>query len=260
MAAKHLQSVTAYSATGTALSVVSGRIAYTFRLRGPAATIDTACSSSLVSMHMAFSSLVMRQATMAFNTGVNLTLSPETPAMFQRAGMTTLDGRCKTLDASANGYVRGESVVTCLLHAGKGSETFGAILAGTSVNQAGRSATLTAPNGPSQQEVLRNALLYSDVRPEDVARLQLHGTGTPLGDPIEIGAASAVYAENHHSERKGSLTLLASKSWAGHGEPAAGMTGLWHVAQGLNHGCTLGISHLRSLNQHVVSSLGGANR
>ena len=111
-------------------------------------------------------------------------MAPETPAMFQRAGMTTLEGRCKTLDASADGYVRGEATVSSLLTLD--DEGCTAVLMGTAVNQAGRSATLTAPNGPSQQEVLRNALTSAEAPPEMVARLQMHGTGTPLGDPIEI--------------------------------------------------------------------------
>lgn len=211
ISAKHLKGVTAYSATGTAMSVVSGRVSYSFRLRGPAATVDTACSSSLVSMHMAYSSVTSDQSLYAFNSGVNLTLSPETPAMFQRAGMTTLNGRCKTLDASADGYVRGEAVVTCLISSDH-EESIG-LIKGTAVNQAGRSATLTAPNGPSQQEVLRNALHSASEKPSSMSSIQMHGTGTPLGDPIEIGAISAVLLMECE-ERIPSLCLLPNLGWA----------------------------------------------
>ena len=158
-----IKGVSAYSATGTAMSVVCGRVSYTFRLKGPAVSVDTACSSSLVSLHMAFTSLLLGQSCRALNSGVNLTLVPDTAAMFQRAGMMSLEGRCKTLDVAADGYVRSESVVTALLQvassgANSGSGGFCAMLRGSAVNQGGRSSTLTAPNGPSQQDVIRNAL------------------------------------------------------------------------------------------------------
>jgi len=227
------------------------------RLKGPAVTVDTACSSSLVSLHMAFTSIALGHASLAFNSGVNLTLVPETPAMFQRAGMMTPDGRCKTLDAAADGYVRAESVVTTLLQ-GVGSDEgeWVVLLRGTAVNQGGRSSTLTAPNGPSQQDVLRNALKNGNAAPFEVASLQMHGTGTPLGDPIEIGAAAAVLVESIAVQRaRRPLTLMASKSWLGHAEPAAGMVGLAHATIALGNAASLGVSHLRELNPYVVTSL-----
>ena len=265
LAARTVRGVTAYSATGTALSVVSGRASYSMRLKGPAVTVDTACSSSLVSLHMAFTSICLGHASLAFNSGVNLTLVPETPAMFQRAGMMTPDGRCKTLDAAADGYVRAESVVTALLQGisderieASAPETEGGkcvLVQGTAVNQGGRSSTLTAPNGPSQQDVLRNALKSAAAAAHEVVALQMHGTGTPLGDPIEVGAINAVLMEGAGKYRTESITLMASKSWLGHAEPAAGMVGLAHAASALGHGAALGISHLRELNPYVVSSL-----
>ena len=243
--------------------MVSGRVSYAMRLKGPAVTIDTACSSTLVSMHMAVTSLTLGHASMAFNSGVNLTLVPETPAMFQRAGMMTPDGRCKTLDAAADGYVRAEAVVSALLQGvdaggggGGGAEEWCVLIRGTAVNQGGRSSTLTAPNGPSQQDVLRNALRHAQMAPLSVAALQMHGTGTPLGDPIELGAAAAVFAESFAAQRaQRPLTLMASKSWLGHAEPAAGMVGLAHATAALGHAAALGISHLRELNPYVISSL-----
>ena len=256
LAAKAVRGVTAYSATGTALSVVSGRVSYVMRLKGPAVTVDTACSSSLVSLHLAFNALLAGQASLAFNSGVNLTLVPETPAMFQRAGMMTPDGRCKTLDGAADGYVRGEAVVTALLRCLAGGDESCVLLHGTAVNQGGRSSTLTAPNGPSQQDVIRNALRSGGVAPHTLAGLQMHGTGTPLGDPIEVGAAAAVLVEGHVAQRaQQPLALMASKSWLGHAEPAAGMVGLAHAAAALGHAALLGISHLRELNPYVVTSL-----
>lgn len=189
-------------------------------------------------------------------------LVPETPAMFQRAGMMSPDGRCKTLDASANGYVRAESVaVTLLQDASNFEEDINssrtcAFIAGTAVNQGGRSSTLTAPNGPSQQEVIRNALLEAKTSPQSIGGLQLHGTGTPLGDPIEIGAIGAVLIEQHHNFReRNPLSVMASKSWIGHSEPAAGLVGCIHSAASLTNDIIPGITHLRELNSYVVSSI-----
>ena len=190
-----VKGVTAYSATGGAMSVVCGRVSYTFKLKGAAVSVDTACSSSLVSLHFALNSLRAGQSLRALNSGVNLTLMPETPAMFQRAGMMSPEGRCKTLDASADGYVRGEAVTTALLQ-GLSSEEGStsqvgtvAIINGSAVNQGGRSSTLTAPNGPSQQDVIRNALSDATQAASATTRLQMHGTGecdksSSLRDPL----------------------------------------------------------------------------
>ncbi|KAL4451846.1 hypothetical protein ABPG75_007508, partial [Micractinium tetrahymenae] len=259
---KHMQgSVTAYSATGTALSVVSGRLSYSMRLKGPALSVDTACSSSLVSLHMAFNSLLAGQSSLAVNSGVNLTLTPDTFAMFQRAGMMAAEGRCKALDAAADGYVRSEACVSVLLHPLASSEDSAAggwavMLCGTAVNQGGRSSTLTAPNGPSQQAVIRAALDEAELAPASITALSMHGTGTPLGDPIEVGAAAAVLVEGQNAARvRQPLTLYGSKSWVGHSEPASGMVGFAHAALALGGGFSLGISHLRVLNPYVITSM-----
>ena len=178
---KHTEGVTAYTATGRAASVISGRLSYTFALRGPSLTVDTACSSSLVSLHMAFNSLMLGQCSAACNNGVNVMISPETPAAFQTAGMLSADGRCKTLDSSADGYVRAEacgSVVVQHANAVEPSAVL-AVFRGSAVNQDGRSSSLTAPNGPSQQGVIKQALQASDLEPGQIQALQLHGTGTP---------------------------------------------------------------------------------
>ena len=162
------------------MSVVCGRISYTFKLRGASVSVDTACSSSLVALHMAVGSLRAGQSLRALTSGVNLTLVPDTPAMFQRAGMMSPEGRCKTLDTSADGYVRAEAVVTALVKsvASEGKEErYAVIIRGSAVNQGGRSSTLTAPNGPSQQEVIRNALADAELVPGKVGALQMHGTG-----------------------------------------------------------------------------------
>ena len=266
LAGKRVQGVTAYSATGTALSVLSGRISYTLRLKGPAVTVDTACSSSLVSLHMAFTGLLARTSSLALNSGVNLMLLPDTPAMFQRAGMMTPDGRCKTLDSAADGYVRADSALTILLHpvdARDQAEAGGwaVLLRGTAVNQGGRSSTLTAPNGPSQQDVIRNALRDAAASPAQITMLQMHGTGTPLGDPIEVRAATALLVEGcvqHRTQQP--LALMASKSWVGHSEPAAGMVGVVHATLALAGSTVLGISHLRDVNPYAANSMKVAGR
>ncbi|KAK9815806.1 hypothetical protein WJX72_009873 [[Myrmecia] bisecta] len=191
-------SLNAYYATGAHLSVTSGRIAYTFGLRGPAMTVDTACSSSLVTTHLATKALASQECLAAVSLGVNLCLVPSWTRACLRAGMLAEDGRCKSLDASADGYVRAEAVgavaLTTFDHpAGPVPAASNLImLAGSAVNQDGRSSSLTAPNGPSQQAVMRAALGSQALAPADVQHLQMHGTGTSLGDPIEIGAATAV--------------------------------------------------------------------
>ncbi|QDZ22810.1 polyketide synthase [Chloropicon primus] len=145
-----------YSSTGTALSVAAGRVSYVYGLQGPAISTDTACSSSLVGSHIACDSLLLGECIMALACGVNLTLAPDTGVVFKQAGMLAIDGRCKTLDADADGYVRGEACGVLLLDAeGKSAETGGHVVcfAGSAVNQDGRSSALTAPNGPAQQKV-----------------------------------------------------------------------------------------------------------
>lgn len=249
--------VTAYTGTGTSSSVISGRISYTFGLRGPALTIDTACSSSLAGIHMAFNSLLLGQCEAATGSGVNLILHPETLAILQKAGMLTYDGRCKTLSAAADGYVRAETVGTLLMQTGEVKvASCLAVVAGSAVNQDGRSSSLTAPNGPAQQEVIRNALRLAQLQPAQMTGLQMHGTGTALGDPIEIGAASAALVEHGARSEGTPLVLMASKSWTGHAEPAAGIAGLTHAQLAVTMSLQLPILHLGHVNEHVGAVMG----
>ncbi|KAF5835048.1 beta-ketoacyl synthase, partial [Dunaliella salina] len=181
-------SPTAYDATAATLSVASGRLSYTFGLRGPAITVDTACSSSLAAGNCAVGALRAQACHSALVGGVNLALLPDTPLMFQAAGMLSREGRCKTLSAEADGYVRAEACGVMLLTTQPAA--FGdmassrpcAVVAGSAVNQDGRSSALTAPNGPAQSEVLMAAL--KDASLEQLSALAMHGTATPLGDPI----------------------------------------------------------------------------
>ena len=193
---KHTQGVTAYTATGRAASVTSGRLSYTFGLKGPSVTVDTACSSSLVSLHMAYNSLMLGQCSAACNSGVNIMISPETPAAFQKAGMLSADGRCKTLDSNADGYVRAEACGSMVVQlAGEAiASAVVAVFRGSAVNQDGRSSSLTAPNGPSQQGVIRQALQASALEPSDIQALQLHGTGQQASPvTVEVLPVSTAY-------------------------------------------------------------------
>lgn len=250
--ARSTSGVSAYSATGGAPSVASGRISYTFGFKGPALSIDTACSSSLVATHVAVGAIWSCVSTAALAAGVGLLLNPEPTAMFQKAGMLSPDGRCKTLDADADGYVRGEAIG--VLYFSDITATDGlesdviATLTGTSVNQDGRSSSLTAPNGPAQQEAIRAALRFARESPTNVTHLQLHGTGTPLGDPIELGAAHAVLA----TSRSIPVSASTAKGWIGHTEAGAGVMGISQATFGASFMYSLGISHLRSVNAHII--------
>ena len=254
------------SPTGSAISVAAGRLSYTFGLRGPCASVDTACSSSLVATHFAAAALREGSCAAALVSGVKLILTPSLSAMFTRAGMLAPDGRCKTLDAAADGYVRGEALAAALLHALPGGNGGApswalALLAGSAVNQDGRSSGLTAPNGPAQQEVVRAALAAAGLSPADVGVLQMHGTGTGLGDPIEVGAAGAALVASRGGGAP-PLTLASDKSALGHTEPAAGLVGALAALRAAAAVAAQPVLHLRTPSPHLAASLppGAAGR
>lgn len=225
--------VSAYSATGGAQSVASGRLSYMFAFKGPAISIDTACSSSLVATHVATNAIGSGGSTAALTAGIGLLMNPNTTAMFQKAGMLAPDGRCKSLDVSADGYVRGESAGVLFFSVSPNINQPIAIFMGSAINQDGRSSSLTAPNGPSQQEVMKSALHLAEAIPAEIAHLEMHGTGTALGDPIEIGAAHAVLVEG--GNRRIALAANTAKSIIGHTEAAAGAMGVAHTSAGVSY-------------------------
>ena len=189
--------------------------------------------------------------------GVKLILTPATSAMFNRAGMLTADGRCKMLDAAADGYVRGEAFVSIVLQSSPAGATSSALclLAGSAVNQDGRSSTLTAPNGPAQQAAVRQALASGGWAAVAVGMVQLHGTGTPLGDPIEVGALAAVLAASRAGSTVGQpVVLAAGKTSMGHTEPAAGLVGAAHAAAALGSSLVQPILHLHKVSESEGSS------
>jgi len=226
--------IDAYLGTGTSPNAAAGRLSYVFGLRGPCVAIDTACSSSLVALHLACQSLRAGECDMAVAGGVNVMLSPELSITFSKARMLAPDGRCKTFDAAANGYVRGEGagvvVLKRLSDALAAGDRVLAVVRGSAVNQDGPSGGLTVPNGPSQQDVIRRALALGDVRPEQVSYIEAHGTGTALGDPIEMGALGAVFGGRGEPLWVGSV-----KTNVGHLEGAAGIAGVMKVVLALNH-------------------------
>jgi acyl transferase domain-containing protein len=183
-------------ATGNSFSVVPGRLSYLLGLQGPSMAVDTACSSSLVAIHLACQSLRSGESNLALAGGVNLILTPEMNINFSKAKMMAFDDKCKTFDAAADGYVRGEGcaiiVLKRLSDAIANHDNILAVIRGSAVNQDGRSSGLTAPNGPSQEAVIRQALVNADVEPSQVNYVEAHGTGTSLGDPIEVQALAAV--------------------------------------------------------------------
>ena len=234
--------------------MASGRLSYAYGFKGPAVSVDTACSSSLVAAHLAATCILTGVTTAGLTAGVGLLLSPDTTAMFHKAGMLASDGRCKSLDLAADGYVRGEAAGVLLLQAIAPPAAQGRALAvfrGSAVNQDGRSSSLTAPNGPSQQETIRGALTLAGLHPADMTHLQMHGTGTALGDPIEVGAAAAVLVDG--VRRQAALAASTAKSWIGHTEAAAGVMGLTQAIVALSHQLTQGKFHVHGLVGLCVS-------
>ncbi|MGF7179797.1 SDR family NAD(P)-dependent oxidoreductase [Tunturiibacter psychrotolerans] len=218
----------AYHASGIAHSMASGRLSYVLGLQGPSITIDTACSSSLVAVHLACQSLKRGECRLALAGGVNVMLSPDMFIALSRASMLARDGQCKTFDASADGYARGEGCAIVVLKRLSDARADGdhilALIRGSAINQDGPSSGLTAPNGPAQTSVIRDALSNGGVEPGQVSYVETHGTGTALGDPIEVQALGVAYCQGRtHSNP---LLIGALKSNIGHLEGAAGVAGL----------------------------------
>ncbi|MDE0127419.1 MAG: SDR family NAD(P)-dependent oxidoreductase, partial [Bryobacterales bacterium] len=217
-----------YRSTGIAASTAVGRVAFALGLEGPAITVDTACSSSLVALHQAAAALRAGEADLALAGGVNAILRAEPTRLFTDAGMLASDGRCKTFDAAADGYVRGEGCGMVVLKRLSDAEAAGdrihAVVLGSAVNQDGASAGLTVPNGPAQERVIEEALARAGVEASSVDYLEAHGTGTELGDPVEVAAAAAVYGRGRSPDRP--LLIGSVKTNVGHLEAAAGMASL----------------------------------
>ncbi|MFI5793685.1 ACP S-malonyltransferase [Streptomyces sp. NPDC051677] len=246
-----------YLVTGLAHSLLANRISHFMGLSGPSEAVDTACSSSLAALHRAMSSIRQGDCDQALVGAVNVIAGPGTFISLTKAGMLSPDGRCKTFDVRADGYVRGEGVVALLIkplsHAERDGDHIHAVLRGSAVNHSGRTISLTAPDPDAQAEVIGTAWRAAGLDPSTAGLIEAHGTGTALGDPIEIEglrrAFGRLYADWGLPEpRRRHLAVSAVKSHIGHLEPAAGLAGLVSVLLAMRHGTLPPLAHFRTPN------------
>ncbi|MBL9006665.1 MAG: SDR family NAD(P)-dependent oxidoreductase [Myxococcales bacterium] len=253
--AARIESIDAHTLLGDLNSVLSGRLSYTLGLKGPSMTVDTACSSSLVALHLAAQALRQRQCDLALVGGVNLILSPDGYIKLSRMRALSPDGRCRAFDSRANGYVRGEGVGVLVLRrlsdALAAADRIQATVLGSAVNHDGRSAGLAAPSGSAQRDVVQAALQDADVAPPQVGYIEAHGTGTPLGDPIELEALRDVFARQAGGQP---LWLGSVKTNIGHLEAAAGVAGVIKTVLALQHERLPAHLHFQQLNPRVALS------
>jgi acyl transferase domain-containing protein/aryl carrier-like protein len=246
------EAVGTYTTTGLASTMAANRLSYLLNLRGPSLAIDTACSSSLVAVHLACQSLRQGESTLAIAGGVNLILRPELTIGFSKLTALSPDGRCKSFDADANGFVRSEGagavVLKPLAQAISDGDPIYAVIRGSAVNQDGRSNGLTAPNREAQEQVIRAAFEQAHLDPTGVDYIEAHGTGTLLGDPIEAKALGNVLGDRDLAQP---IALGSVKSNIGHTEAAAGIASLIKTALCLHHRTRVPSLHFHTPNPHI---------
>ena len=250
----------AYVGSGSARSILANRISYLFDFSGPSETIDTACSSSLVSVHRAIQALNAAECELAVVGGVNLICSPTNTIAYYRAGMLSPTGTCRAFDALCDGYVRGEGGALLLLKPAEaairdGNPILGLIL-GTAVNHGGQSASLTAPKPVSQAGVIERAMIRADVDPDTVRYIEAHGTGTTLGDPVEVAGLVEAYRRLRSRRSRpafapSSCALGTVKANIGHLEGAAGVAGLIKSLLVVKNGRIPKMLHFENINPHI---------
>lgn len=248
--------IDAYTGSGNAFCFASGRLSYFLGLQGPSLAIDTACSTSLVTVHLACQSLRNRESNLALAGGVSLMLSPEVTLYLSKTRALSPDGRCKTFDKDANGYVRGEGCGMVVLKRfsdaiSDGDNILG-VIRGSAVNQDGPSSGLTVPNGAAQMAVIRQALENAKVKPEQISYLEAHGTGTALGDPIEVRGINNVLCKDRSTDNP--LMVGSVKTNIGHLEIAAGMASLLKVILSLKNQEIPPHLHFKELNPDLAAA------
>jgi acyl transferase domain-containing protein len=239
-----------YSGTGVSPAILSNRISYTYNMQGPSMTVDTACSSSLVAIDLGCKALMAGDCLQAVVLGVNF-LGGHGYEGECAANMLSVNGRCATFSDKADGYARGEGccgmIIKKLQHALEDDDRVIAVIKSTSVNQDGKSANLTSPNGPSQEKCIQQALTRADLTVDDIDFIEAHGTGTPLGDPMEIQALANVF-----DERQLPLPITAIKAHFGHTEGAAGMIGVIKAIKCMQKRKIPKNIHCNTLNSRIV--------
>jgi len=245
-----------YIATGNSHSMLTNRVSYFLNLTGPSEAIDTACSSSLVAIHRAVKSIRLGECQIAVAGGVSLVLNPDTYVITSQLGALSPDGRCKTFDKSANGYVKGEGVGAILLKplhlAEKDGDHIYGVIKATAVNHGGRAQSLTAPSVNAQSELLMEAYVNANINPASINYIETHGTGTELGDPIEVEALKLAFKTlDNDSNTKGYCALGSLKSNIGHLEPASGIASVIKVLLALHYKKIPGNLHCKELNPYI---------
>jgi len=239
--------------TGILHSIVPNRLSYLLDLRGPSISVDSACSSSLAAIHLACQSLRVGETNLGIAGGVSLIVTPELMVAMSKVGFIAPDGRCKTFDALANGFGRGEGcgvvVLKRLSDAIADNDRIHAVIRGSAVNQDGRSTLLAAPNGPAQEALIRESLQSAQLDAQRICFFEAHGTGTALGDPIEVEAIAATIGRSDESETP--CWLGSAKANFGHLEAAAGVVGLIKSIQVLRHGVVPPQPYFTELNPHI---------
>ena len=242
-----------YTVSGTSFNTVAGRVAYALGLEGPAIALDTACSSSLVAVHQAMSVLRQGEADLMLVGGVQAIFSGRLTQLRAQAGMLSPDGQCKAFDASANGFVRGEGCGVVVLKRLKDAQADGdpiwGVVLGTAINQDGASQGLTVPSADAQVKVIEDALRQAGVAPAEVDYLEAHGTGTEVGDPIELNSAVEAYGPGRTPERP--LLVGSIKTNVGHLEPTAGVAGLMKTLLAMRQGVIPKHLHFDNPNPRV---------
>ena len=256
---RHLEEIEAYYSTGTSMAVLPNRISYFYNLHGPSIQIDTACSSSLVAIYEAVRSLQAGECGLAFVGGINIMCYPSNSIAFYQAGMLAKDGRCKTFDKEANGYVRGEGTVMLLLkpleQALMDKDTIYAVIKGTAINHGGQASGLTVPNPAKQSALLTEVYQAAGIESETVGYIEAHGTGTSLGDPIEISGLTEAFYQLSKTKKEVSepyCGLGSIKTNIGHLEAAAGIAGLLKVLLSLQHQTIPASLNFNELNPHIT--------